>query len=103
MPIYRIELFHFPIQVDKYYGPDYGEDSMVVGFYHEKETAIEAVQEDWCDMSERGFYQAAMVIETHPGLYPMNHQQNRWYFLYNKEAEGYVLAAEPEGLESYSL
>lgn len=97
MPIYRIELFRSPIQVDNC-SPD-----IVVGFYYEKETAIKAVQEDWCDMSERGSYQAAMVIETQPGLYPMNHPQNRWYFLYSNEANGYVPAIEPEGLDFYSL
>lgn len=101
-PIYVIEKFHFPISVDLY-GPDYGGDSQIVGYYHEKMMAIDAVLADTQDISGMGVYQAVMIYEVYPGINPMNTPETRWYFLYDNNTGHYAPAAEPDGLEVYSL
>lgn len=99
-PIYRIFVFEKPncehlTPVGTPTGwPDTGKMDDV-GFYYEKETAIQALHENWCDIQDHCFY-AAFVIKHEPGLYPAATSQERIYFVWDDEKEGFFEAEEPE-------
>ena len=57
------------IKKDKLGWLDYGGDHRVVGFYEDLETAKKAVEENWCDLYEDGYYKYAIIEEQEPGLY----------------------------------
>lgn len=48
---------------------DWGKSHRVVGFYEDLETAKKAVEENWCDLYEDGYYKYAIIEEHTPGLY----------------------------------
>lgn len=75
--------------------PDFG-DSRVIAFYHEKETAIEAVKANAGDMYET-CYDYAIVEEVEPGLY--SGSITRWVFKYNRDIKGYEPIDEPDILK----
>ena len=71
--------------------PDFG-DSRVVGFYHEKEHALETVMNNGGDIWET-CYDYAIVEEVEPGLYTCS--ITRWVFKHNKETGFYDPIDEP--------
>ena len=70
---------------------DYGEQDEM-GFFHEKENAIEAVKFNACDINET-CYDYAIVEEVKPGLYSWPH--NRWFFKYDRDIDEYIQIDTP--------
>ena len=56
------------------------------GFYHEKDTAIEAVRLNAADIAE-SIYNYAVIEEIEPGLY--SYPRVRWFFKYDRENDCY--------------
>ena len=77
--------------------PDFG-DCRVVGFYHDKDTAIRAVEGNWENIRE-GYYNYAVVEEVFPRIYPEN--RNRWFFQYNLNFHEYKEINEPAIVEHF--
>lgn len=100
-PIFEIMLFEYPNKEMTYPTskgnvrsgwPDTGcIDHM--GFYYELDTAIQAMNENWCDIQETCYY-AGFIICRFPGLYYAG--TSRMYFLWNEEKNGFFEAEEPE-------
>ena len=64
-----------------------------VGFYYELDTAIQAMNENWCDIRET-CYHAGFILCRFPGLYQA--ALSRMYFLWDEEKKGFFEAEEPE-------
>ena len=101
IPIFEIMVFEHPnkkmtyptSQGNVYSGwPDTGCINHV-GFYYELDTAIQAMNENWCNMQETCYY-AGFIICRFPGLYEAG--TCRIYFLWNEEKKGFFEAEEPE-------
>ena len=98
-PIFEIMLFEYPNK-EMIYGdipsgwPDTGSRAHM-GFYYELDTAIRAMNENWCDIHE-GIYYAGFVLCQFPGLYNVVSTEQRIYFIWDKEKEGFFEAEEPE-------
>lgn len=73
-------------------------DSDLVGFFHDKEIAIDAVKANACDINETCYWYA-IVEELSPGIYIRS--SNRWIFKYNKDTDEYIQIDEPEILKKY--
>ena len=67
-PVYVIYMMGEPWHLDDAGWPDCGLRAFT-GFYHEKESAIRAVEENWCNLQDYRFF-AAEICEIAPGLYP---------------------------------
>ena len=59
-----------------------------VGYYTEKEDAINAVLENRCDLWET-IYTYAVVEYLTPGLYPLALNEDRWFFKWNNNTKQY--------------
>ena len=92
-PIYEIYVYEKPWTLNEHGFFDYGIDECV-GFYYEKETAIKAVEENWCDLQDH-YAKAALVIEKLPGLYPITSRSKCWYYLWNSKTEAFEKANFP--------
>ena len=101
-PIFEIALFEHPDKEMIYHKngqdipsgfPDAPMDTM--GFYYELETAIQAMNENWCDIQETVFH-AGFIFCKFPGLYQCATQNARMYFLWDEEKKGFFQAEEPE-------
>lgn len=93
-PIYEIYVYEEPWTLNKHGFYDYG-ISERVGFYYEKETAIKAVEENWCDLQDH-YAHAAMVKEVTPGLYPLIPRSKCWYYIWNPYTEKFERAEVPD-------
>jgi len=93
-PIYEVHVYQKPWTLieDGYF--DYGLDERV-GFYHEKDIAIKAVEENWCDIQDH-YAHAAMIKEVTPGLYPLVPRSKCWYYIWNQKTERFEKAEIPE-------
>ena len=100
-PIFEIMVFEYPNKEMIYHKPE-GDvhsgwpdtgcaDNM--GFYYELDTAIQAMNENWCDIQETCYY-AGFILCRFPGLYYAG--TSRMYFLWDNEKEGFFEAEEPE-------
>lgn len=69
--------------------PDIG-SARTVGYYTEKEQAINAVLENRCDLWET-IYTYAVVEHLEPGLYPLAMPEDRWFFKWNNDTKRYEL------------
>lgn len=74
--------------------PDTGGENPM-GYYYELETAIQAMNENWCDIQETVFH-AGFVLCRFPGLYTPVPQNARIYFLWDQERGGFFETEEPE-------
>ena len=74
-------------EIDQHGWPDTG-DTRTVGYYTEKEQAINAVLENRCDLWET-IYTYAVVEYLTPGLYPLAQDNERWFFKFNKDNLSY--------------
>ena len=72
-----------------------------VGFYYEKETAIKALHENWCNIQDHCF-NAAFLVQHEPGLYPMSSKERRIYFIWDKEKQGFFEQPEPEIFKNFA-
>lgn len=73
--------------------PDMG-DTRLVGWYAEKEDAIQAVKDNACDICEC-CYGYALIEAVREGLYQPADHDERWFFKYNSESDGYDPIPEP--------
>ena len=93
-PIYEIYVYSKEWTIDELGWVDYG-SSERVGFYYEEETAIKAVEENWCDI--QGLYaHAALIQKITPGLYPHPPKSACRYYIWNSKQERFVPAPFPE-------
>lgn len=69
------------------------------GFFEEKETAVQAAHENWGDMHET-VYPFVVVEQVLPGLYP--HAEERMWFAWVEEKEGFYETETPEFTERFS-
>ena len=93
-PIYEIHVYSREWTIDEKGWPEYGIDKCV-GFYYEKETAIRAVEENWCDLQDH-YVHAALIKEIAPGLYPCPPRSKCIYYVWNEEKEKFEKAKIPE-------
>lgn len=73
--------------------PDMG-DTRLVGWYAEKEDAIQAVKDNACDICEC-CYGYALIEAVREGLYQPADHDERWFFKYNSEIDSYDPIPEP--------
>ena len=66
-----------------------------MGFYYELDTAMLAMNENWCDIHER-CYEAGFILCRFPGLYNSVSPWLRIYFLWDEDRCGFFEADEPE-------
>jgi len=100
-PIFEIMLFEYPNKEMIYHKPEgdvpsgWPDTGCIdhIGFYYELDTAIQAMNENWCDIQETCYY-AGFILCRFPGLYSYA-GISRMYFLWDKEKEGFFEAEEP--------
>ena len=102
IPIFEVVVFEHPDREMIYHKPECDVKSGFpdtgsfenMGFYYELDTAIKAMNENWCDIQETVFY-AGFVFCRFPGLYNSVVKDARIYFLWDKEKKGFFEAKEP--------
>lgn len=102
-PVYCIMLFENPDKElvytnpgtpDKPSGfPDTG-SSEDVGFFHSLKDAIEALETNMFDMRE-GIYNAGFILAHFQGIYETAGTNERMYFVWDDEKQGFVQKEEP--------
>ena len=105
-PIFEIMVFEYPDKELIYHKPEgevhsgYPDTGCVnhVGFYYELDTAIQAMNENWCDIQET-VYHAGFILCRFPGLYNSALTEHRLYFLWDEEKKGFFEAEEPKIFE----
>ena len=98
-PIYEVLVYSHPWSLDEHKFIDYGSEERV-GFYYEKETAIKAIKENWCDLQDH-YARAAAVREVKPGLYQYPPYSTYMYFLWNSKLEKWEEAEVPEEVRDF--
>ena len=92
-PIYEVLVYSHPWRLDEHNLLDFGSEERV-GFYYEKSTAIQAVEENWCNLQDH-YAQAAAVREVKPGLYQYPPFSTYLYYLWNTESQQWEHAEVP--------
>ena len=85
-PIYTITTIRGPLS----------RNTRCVGFYHELETAIEAVKDNAMDINEAGYYHYAVVEKVNIGIY--NFEMEEHWFRWHPE-KGYQPCEKPENFK----
>jgi len=99
-PIYRILLFSKIPTLDEHSWPDCGTTDDV-GFYYEYETAVQAMHENWCNI--QGYmFEAGFILTHYPGLYEAATSENRTYFEWDEERDGFFEKEEPNCFKYWS-
>ena len=98
-PIYEVLVYSHPWSLDEHNLIDFGSEEQV-GFYYEKETAIRAIEENWCDLQDH-YARAAAIREVRPGLYQYPPFGTYMYFLWNSELEKWEEAEVPEEVRDF--
>lgn len=93
-PIYEIYVMSEPIHLEGGF-TSYGAVYECIGFYYEKETAIRAVEENWCDLQDMRF-QAAEIKEVKPGLYPNPPHSVCLYYIWDANENCFKRAPWPK-------
>lgn len=93
-PIYRIMMQEYSGAELKNGWPNTGCQADM-GFYYDKQDAIDAMHENACDIREC-VYDYGFVIEQMPGLYDAPGYWRRIYFKWDNERGGFFEAEEPE-------
>lgn len=73
-----------------------------MGFYYDKQDAIDAMHENACDIREC-LFDYGYVIEQHEGLYDCPGSEQRIYFKWDKDRKGFFEAKEPEAMKRLSF
>ena len=92
-PIYEVRAYTKPWTVDEYGWPQYGRSERI-GFFHEKEEAQKAVEENLCNIQDYSM-QSAMIIEVAPGIYPIIIRSKCLYYRWNKREERFEISKLP--------
>lgn len=67
----------------------------VVGYFHTLEGAVEAVEHNYGDIEEAGWYQFALICEVPCGLYGLgDEKKNLWYEF--KRVDPFFICKEPD-------
>ena len=66
------------------------------GFYTDKKVALKALHENWTDMWET-CYNYAILEPYYEGISGYVFNEDRQFFKYNREKDGYFEIDEPEG------
>ena len=93
-PIYEIYVMSEPWHLDEKKFPTCGIRERV-GFYYEKDTAKQAVEENWCDLQDY-YAQAAEICKVVPGLYSTSSRSEYWYYLWNQQEKKFEIARKPK-------
>ena len=80
------------------YGLDIGA-SRVMGYYSNFGSVNSVLQKNICDIQER-IYHYAIVEEISEGVYPA--VEERWFYKYDEENDGFYPIEEPKEFEHYS-
>ena len=94
---YFITVFE-KLDIDNLGWPDYG-SNRCWGFYTDKDTAFQAVHENWTDMEET-IYHYALIEEYEEGIAHCNLFW-RQGFEFDVDKNGYVEMDEPKGFEHF--
>ena len=94
-PIYEVLVYSHPWHLDEHFGSEER-----VGFYYEKETAIRAIEENWCDLQDH-YARAAAVREIRPGLYQYPPFSTYIYYLWNSNLCQFERAEVPEEVDGF--
>lgn len=73
-------------------------DTRCWGFYTDKQTAYDALHQNWTDMNET-IYDYAVIEEYHEGI--SNHTRVRQFFKFDYDKKGYFEIDEPDGYEHF--
>ena len=73
-----------------------------MGFYYDKDLAIEAMHRNGCDIREC-CYNYGYVIMQLPGLYQSAGSDERQYFKWDEDRQGFFEAEEPELMRFMAL
>lgn len=92
--IYEILVYSHPWHLDEHQFINFGSAERV-GFYYEKETAIRAIEENWCDLQDH-YVRAAAVRKIRPGLYQYPPFSTYIYYLWNSDLCRFERAKIPE-------
>lgn len=84
-PIYEIYVMSEPWHLDEKGWPCCGIKERV-GFYYERETAIRAIEENWCDLQDH-YAHAAEMREVNPGLYSIPPHSKCIYYEWDAKHE----------------
>ena len=86
---------------DKFGWLDLGKSHRVVGFFLDLETAKRAVEENWCDLYENGYYKYAIIEEREAGLY--SHCENPLFYKWEGTVKdgGYKPIDRPEATDGF--
>lgn len=93
-PIYEIHVYDQEWKIDSSGWLECGFDECV-GFYYEKETAIKAIEENWCNIQDH-FAHSALIVEKVPGLYPHPPRSKCIYYIWNQDKNCFEKSAIPE-------
>lgn len=81
--------------------PDMG-CTEIAGFYYNEEDAILTLNKNCGDVQEH-CYKAAFILQWQPGLYPTAAKEQRKYFVWNEEKQGFFQQEEPEIFKHCSI
>ena len=73
--------------------PDMGTTS-IVGYYYDIDTAICALNENWGDIRAT-IFDGAFILVKFPGLYDSCGLEQRMWFVWDEEKQGYYQQEEP--------
>lgn len=59
-----------------------------IAWFSCQDKAMQAVEENWGDMCELGYYKYAVIEELREGLYPM--PVSRWLYIWNDTDKNYL-------------
>lgn len=77
-------------------------DVNTMGFYYDKQDAIDAMHENRADIREYA-YDDGYVLIRYPGLYNPVLKEDKIYFVWDAEREGFFEAEEPKEYGSWAL
>lgn len=100
-PIYRIMMQEYSGDATANGWPITGYQKDM-GFYYDKQDAIEAMHENACDIREC-LFDCGYVIEQHEGLYDCPGSDRRIYFKWDEDRKGFYEAEEPEAMKRLSF
>ena len=95
--IYTILVFT-RLEEDEHGWPEF-DSERIVGYYKNKEIALDAVKCNACDINET-CYDYALIEEVEEGLY--RPAFNRWLIKYNSDIDKYEQIEEPRFMKHYS-
>ena len=78
--------------------PSFGQ-TRCIGFFHELEIAIEAVEDNAMDMNECGYYHYALIEKVGPGFYNLAYigaEDHEIWFSWHNDQHKYIRCEKPD-------